>query len=111
MTDTVHIYDMQGRCVRSAPLATRPPIDDAASRIGATTGLRKTLLDLGLVLTEWADDERCGMASIGGEARLVRIKPDTVQRDMRKGGVALHLEAVRAHGSSVDVHDAWMLSL
>lgn len=125
MADHVHVYDMKGRCIRSTPLRNDAPNDDAASEIGATVALRRTLLDLGFVLREWDRAELGGTAvhavtpghlrvsqedqTADKETFLVRIKSDPMQRDMRRGGVTMHLESVRRNGATVDLLDAWVL--
>ena len=125
MADHVHVYDMKGRCIRSAPLRNDAANIDAASEMGASVALRRTLLDLGFVLREWECTDRGGTAvhavtpghlrvthddqTADKETFLVRIKSDPMQRDMRKGGVTMHLETVRKHGAPIDLLDAWVL--
>ena len=110
MTDHVHVYDMQGRCLRSVPLAGGGPDAEAGARVCAPPSVRRTVLELGLVLTDWEPGERVGLASQSGVAAIVRIKPDGMQRNMRAAGVTAMVEDIRRTGASIDAHDAWLLN-
>lgn len=109
MTDHVHIYNTGGHCVFSRPLMTCNEIDDDAARAGATVGLRRTLLDMGVTLTDWDQVERAGLAASNGQTFIVRIKSDPVQRDMRAGGATRMIDDVRRQATPITAADAWMM--
>jgi len=110
MTNHVHVYDMRGRCLRSVPLAEGAADAAPDARVPASPALRRTLLECGLVMTDWDRVERAGLVSQSGVAAIVRIKSDGMQRDMRSGGVTAMMDTIRRDGASIDVHDAWVLN-
>ena len=111
----VHLYDKRGRCKRSVPLLSTAARPDDATAAGVPGGLRKTLLDIGMVLTDWCASEEAGLAKVmvlnDGETEvlIVRIKSDSVQRDMRPAGITMTLDRIRREGVRIDLLDAWQL--
>ena len=114
----LHIYDMNGRCVRSGPIQGNL----ATLHAGVPVPVLKGLLDLDFVATDWNGDEMAGFATSlhgasliangtnrdrRGDPHIVRVKSDAVQRDMRGGAVSTG-ETIRRGGIAIDLENAWM---
>lgn len=106
MTDHVHVYEMHGRCIRSAPMREMRGPDDQAAADGVPAGLRRALLDMGFLLRDWSRTENAGLVSTKEQSYIVRVKPAGLMRDMRSTKDTL--EAIRESGVPIDGLEAWI---
>lgn len=98
----LHIYDLRGRCIHSAPSRG----DTERLRGDVPVAFLRALRESGFTATAWHADDNAGLATQHGHEYLFRVKPDAIRHDMRPGGAGAAIAAIRNDGVAVSLSDA-----
>ena len=90
----LHIYTTKGRCISSVRLVERTI--DSSVEVTLPSIIQFQLISAGYCLKQWNEEEKAGIATSNGVEYILRVKSDSVARDMLPAGAVQMLSAIRA---------------
>ncbi|MFZ3482024.1 hypothetical protein [Sphingomonas sp. 3-13AW] len=99
MSQNLHLYSLQGRCLSSIVLPGRTL--HSSVPVTLPTRIQAVLTCAGFHLKQWLEVEQAGLASAYGSEFIVRVKSAAVASHMRPAGAVQIVEQIRRAGVAV----------